>query len=446
MPLFEKARCGSDPASNIKAVAQQISEAVVERYREEETGRLNAETLLATTAALTGSIIRCSFRNMAEPEDRAEASEILREISFVLQTFLVGKGADKNDFVAFDEILSRTLGNKDYKTGLVLTNDPHHSPHENPAIGAAALREDALFSAHKAGLEEKDLAKACLYALAQTVGGVVSVLPAPVAYRMAMEVVVGAAYMEPLDRRSVPVVPKPVLSRRLVEAGSGLSEIFLKQSHAIADGARLDIPTMVAKAGAFLGEATHKAFVRKPIAADYVVSGEVNAFLEECNIQIMASYIRRGGDAKSLAEYGEYAANAAASIGQSPYPRHNVEEAYLPHNCPAAEAAMAREPAKEIAKKYNLLDWEMAAASLVAVNDHIRIAECFITTPVAARLAMEEAAAIARVAPVDWDSIAAASPRDVREGMWELQKKAAYAVSERYPHSARNILDQLFPR
>ena len=79
-------------------------------------------------------------------------------------------------------------------------------------------------------------------------------------------------------------------------------------------------------------------------------------------------------------------------------------------------------------RRYNLSGWERATASAVLVNDVIRLAERIITAQPAFRLAMEEAAAIARVKPIDLDKLMKDAPKDIRQEMADLRKKAKASV------------------
>ena len=419
----------------VNACAEDVFQLAVERYRDEESGALSADTLLATTAALTGEMTRRVVTDMNNPKDVAEANSFLKIIADCLKHVVLAHGGDMDKLPSFDGILAHTLENPNKQDGPVFTVDPYHTPHEPPALGAAALREDVFFIAQSYGLTDEERAAACLIALAKTMDVTAPVIDMATAYQLAMETAVGVAHMEPLDRSLAPTRNKLYISKRLLSAAAEVTRIVIKQNMALENGAPHP-QTLTAKTGALLGEMAHRAGIDdRTSTADYFISEEVDTYLEDCNVMFMASYIRRGGQAEELAEYGEYVANAAACYGQNPYPKHTVGAADLPHSFPAAEAAMAREPVMEVAEKFHLSAWERATACAIALNDTIRFAETVIPTQIAFRLAMEEAAAIARLKPLDLDALMESAPEPVRQGIASLRKKAALALDINHgPH------------
>lgn len=417
-----------DKKEAINLIASAIEQLVAARYYESNTGRLSAQTILATTAAITGEMIRYSANDMKKPADIEEAKDSLREATKLLQTLMCKLGRKAEELPSFDAILAHTLENPKPQDGPVLTTDSYYAPHEPPAIGAAALREDVLFLMNAFELEPEDFSPASFIALIRTISGVRDVLPAEIANRMSMEVMFGAVFMEPLDRSLAPTRNKLFTSDRLHAAAHDLADILIRQSAAVDNGIPSG-PTLLAKTGALIGEMTRNVVLKdSPIEADYVSSAEIDAYLEDVNVLLMASYIRRGGDAEELAEYGEYVANAAASIGRAPYPKHNVPTEFLPRECPAAEAAMVREPFEEIARTYKLTDWEKPTICVIALNNLIKHAETVMPTSVAVRLAMEEAAAIARVKPANLDEIESMMPPDIRKSFQTVRAQARKAA------------------
>ena len=406
-------------------------------WHQEESGALSAETLLATLAALTGEAICRAANNMNTQKDIKEAHAFLNALSEGLKHVVQQAGREAENLSSFESVLEHTQRNPEPQKGIALTVDPYHTPHQPPAHAAAALREDVLFLSQSHGLSEQECAGACLIALGRTVQRVSQVLPPPVAYQMAMEVAVGVAHMEPLERAEITFDKKFFLTNRIIAAANEITQIAVTQNAAL-QGGRPHPQTLAAKTGAMLGEVVHRAaaknFAEQPRykSADYIVLPEADVFLDECNVQFMASCIRRGIDIERLPEYGEYAANAAASIGHDPYPKHNVEEKDLPRTFPFAEASMAREPVMRVVRKYNLSSWELASACAASSNDSIRIAEHACGTETAFRLVMEEAAAIARVKPLDLEKLMKTAPENIRKGMMSM-KRAALASVEHIP-------------
>ncbi len=419
-------------SSSARDCAEEIFQLVVD-WHQEESGELSADTLVATLAALTGEATRRAAGNMITQEDKSCANAFLSIISDVLTHVVQQTGHKSKDLSSFDSVLEHTLKNPTLQNGPVLTIDPYHTPHQPPAQVAAILREDVLFLSRNHGLSDQECAGACLIALGQAMQQVSHVLPPPVAYQMSMEVAAGVAYMEPLDRSKVTFDKKFFLTKRIIAAANEITRIAIIQN-AVLENGRPHPQTLAAKTGAILGELVHRAAARniseRPSysSADYIVLPDVDQFLEECNVQFMASCIRRGKNIDKLPEYGEYVANAAASIGHDPYPKHNVKEKDRPHSFPVAEASMAREPIRRVAQKYNLSDWELASACAATANDTIRLAEQVTSTQAAFRLVMEEAAAIARIKPLDLDKLMESAPENIRKGMMEMRQRALAAV------------------
>ena len=421
---------GNFDYSKIGDPSIDIYQAIIARYRDPAAASVDAGTMLGAAAALTGEMIRRASSNLKNQKSVATAHEYLYATANLLRGRDDDEEIDPENFPPVDAILLYTRDNPPtLGAGPVLTNeDPRYEPDEMPHLAAAALREDVLYASKMGKLTPEECALACMMALAETVKVLSRIIPDPVAYTMAMEIVVGTVYMPPADRRDAPKGNNMFVSRRIIDAGKEITSILIKQDVALSRGRR-HAPTLAAKAGALLGEMVYNADRDiKTEAFKSVISSEAERYLEECNSVLVDTFSEGSEAADIFPSYEDYALNAVASVGKHPYPRHNVKTEEMPRAFPAAEAAMARDAIALIAVKYKLSDWERATAALTCVSDVIEKIKGELPVTTAVRLAMEEAAAGARLQPVDLDDLMSKVPEDARARVSKLRELARSAL------------------
>ncbi|MDE1900132.1 MAG: hypothetical protein KGI37_00625 [Alphaproteobacteria bacterium] len=398
----------------------------------ESDGRVSVETLLATTAAITGEA--AAFASLSNPEMTRgivsdSAIEFLESLSEIIKSQFVSHQV-KIEYPDFDDLVQQSCAGN----GLVLTNDPYYEPHQRPVCAAAIYRNavQAITKKHKIG--EWEVASAAAFAVINAAEQALQIDPPDVIYRLVMETAIGVAQSKPIvvqDARMINDYDK--LLKPESAAISASKEIFgllLRTSAEAAKGTcdnkedytREGILTAIAMAGALTGEMALRAG-KKTISSSpaIIMCAKTDAFLARSYREFVLFAGHPNKRSETLPRFQTHLTHAIKSFGADPYPNLTLDKKDQPKTWPPYAAAIIRDDISTIAKKHALDSWSLASACTFAglniINaDH----KAVVSRTIAARLFIEEALGMAHITPIDLNALRDQADPDMQRSMDSL--------------------------
>ncbi len=388
----------------------QLMDRTLQSVLKDDNAGLNAETYLASIAALVGRSWWQEIKNSSEIEKRefiqSEAQKLYE---------IITRDTSRDDEVSADVKRAIQFVGDSIIDGesLPLSSSDYHKPHRPPEALAAMLWGDLFYISQKS----KDIDVSCVDVatmhLAMAAQAINGVMPDDVLLSMALEVAVGAAMSKPLKEDEIPIDLQWQLSQRALDASNEIYVALFQQNETYEPEAHVHFETVCANAGALLGIMAGEAAGLQCSKSDYVSSSDVDGFLEDGYVQILTSSFRRAGEPFEVPDYGDYAANAAQSIGHQHFPKLMVKDQHAPNGFPLAAASMLRPAVKCIGEQFSLSLWGIAAACLPTANVVVQTAEkTGLSADKAITLAMSNAVATGRVGPMEMEEKNCFTPQE----------------------------------
>ena|GEM_PF-4616372 len=322
---------------------KDIMDCGVEMYRMiiedllESGGRVSAETLLATIAAITGE--SAAFASLSDSEMTRgivsdSALEFLESLSDIMKSQLKSHMVE-GEYPNFDDLVKQSCeGN-----GLVLTNDPYFDPHQRPLCAAAFYRNEIYAIAAKHKLGDWEIASAAAFAVINASEQALPVDTPDVIYRLVMETAIGVAQSTPIvveDARMINNYDKLLkLEPNAIKASEEIADLLLRTSAEASksigenkkDYMREGILTVIAMAGALTGEMALRAG-EEPIPSfpTMIMCAEADAFLARSYREFVLLAGHPSERTEKLPRFQTHLLHAIKSFGVHPYPNLTLNE------------------------------------------------------------------------------------------------------------------------
>jgi hypothetical protein len=413
----------------IQRCARALGTMIRSLSKDRRSGKMHYEALVSTTAALVGET---ALRAGSPDVDRAVAGSnvvcspetltFLEKVSRLLRAMFV---VDKRlpSFPAFDSFVVHTQQTLDQTDFPVLTALSPAFRERSPAVLAAEVRDDLTYGAERDGLSLWDQASACVLTLVDHVFLASGRLSPDVIYRLAMETAVGLAHKTPTP--APPSGAQIRYSRRLSEASDEISFLVLESCIAV-ERTLVQPSTLIAASSILLGEMTCRAAVNPmPKESRFLQAGAIEQFLFQASEMLRRQSQSMGSSLDALPSFESFLQHTRASIGGDPYPQLTIPEGYHPHGWPWFTAALMRDEAFDIARRFRLDPWGLANATAIALAGLRAEIDGALAPELSYRLAMEEAVGVAHVTPIDVNRVLRLNDGPIRRSLEEIRRRVA---------------------